>query len=510
LAFLLLKALGLGPMELLSQMAKVGLPVLLARVGLLASLATALALLWSLPLAWLTSRTDLPGRGLIHWLAPLPLAIPPYIGAFAYQIVFGPKGLIAHLPGEALGPAAFFNIYSLPGAAWVLSLFLYPYIYLLARFSLDRAVPVLEEAAQAAGLSRWARWRSVTLPLLKPALLAGCLMVFLDGWSDFGVVSLLRVTTLTTTIYAFIQGTMDWSTPAALGLVLTMVTGLVLLAQIRILGRARYCHASSSGRPLKTLALGRARWIGLCYALLVLGFSLFLPLMVLVLQTARLGASGLLDLYFREARYILNSLATAAGGASLALVLALALGWFGERLRRRPSVSSLLQLGYAIPGTVLGLGLLGFLYRLAPWLTTSGLVLILGYLILFSLPSFQAVKAALEQVPPSMEEAARSLGRGPVGALREVVLPVAGPGLAAAWVLVFVLALRELSATIILRPPGLDTIPVRIWIHTMDVGPDPRASALALLLVALVGFSGLGAFFIGSRLGLGWRRSFGG
>jgi iron(III) transport system permease protein len=144
------------------------------------------------------------------------------------------------------------------------------------------------------------------------------------------------------------------------------------------------------------------------------------------------------------------------------------------------------QVGYAIPGTVLGLGMVGFFQASLPWLYGTPIVLILGYLALFVTPAIQGTGAALAQISPSLEEAARGLGRGPVATFRQVTFPLVRPGLVAAWVLVFVLCMRELAATLILRPPGFDTLPVRIWIHTMDVGPVPTAALLALVLVAIV------------------------
>lgn len=478
-AFLFWKGLGSDLTGLPARLGELALAATAARVFLLSAVATLLALAWAVPLAWLTARTDLPARRLIHWLAPLPLAVPPYIGALVYQMLLVPGGSRPGLTG-------FLNIYSPWGAAWVLSLFTYPYIYILVRAALERANPLLEDVARAAGMGRLEVLRRVVLPMLRPSLLAGCLLVFLYGWADFGVVSLLRVRTLTTVIYDYVQGTMDWTLPAALSVVLTAVTLLVLLVQLKCLGRAGYAHTSSGVRPPRAVRLGRARWPALGYVCLVLGFSFFLPIAVLTSQASSLGALGVFKAVASEAGVVANSLSLAASGASLTLLVALAVGWLQERRSRNWGASSLFQVGYAVPGTVLGLGMVGLYHTFLPSVYSSPLVVALAYVCLFSAPALQAVRAAFEQLPPSLEEAARSLGRGPIGAFREVALPLVGPGLLGGWVLVFILSMRELAATLVVRPPGLETLPVRIWTYTVDVGPDPRAAALALALVALV------------------------
>jgi iron(III) transport system permease protein len=490
LVFLAWKGLGSGFASLPAKMVQIGLFWIMARVFMLALLTTGLALVWAVPLAWLTARTDLPGRRVIHGLAPLPLAIPPYIGALVYQVLLAPGGFGDHLALRLLGgQAALSNVvrvYSLFGAAFVLSLFTYPYIYLLVRAALDRANPALEEVARSAGMGRWGVFRHVVLPMLRPAILAGSLLVFLYSWADFGVVSLLRVRTLTTVIYDFVQGTMDWTVPAGLSLVLTAVTIGVLFFQLRVLGRARYTQVNGRSRPPERIRLGRARWLALGYVGAIFSFSLLMPVSVLAFLTSRLSARELVDLFTLEWRVGLNSLWLAAAGASLALLLGLAVGWFQERRRLGWGASTLLQVGYAVPGTVLGLGMVGFFHFFSPWLYASPLVVALGYVCLLATPALQSVKAALEQLPLSLEEAARGLGRGPLRTFWEVSLPLIRPGLLGGWVLVFILSMRELAATLIVRPPGFDTLPVRIWLYTMDIGPEPRAAALALTLVGII------------------------
>lgn len=467
------KGLGQGVEEFLAKAAQVKLSLIVGQVFLLAVATTTFAMLFALPLAWLLAKTDLPGKDLFRFLAPLPLAIPPYIGAIVYQILLAP------------------SIYTLWGAAFILGLFTYPYLYLLVHAALERSNPSLEEAARSLGVGSGELFCQVTLPLLRPALLGGGLMVFLYAWADFGVVSLLRIRTFTTVIYSYIQGTMDWAAPAGLALVLSGITMLVLFLQRRILGRAGYTQIAGSTKPPSQIPLGPWRWPAFLYTILVLTGSFFLPLGVLGFQASRLGLQEAFVFLSRERGAFLNSFWTAVTGASLAILAALVVGWLVERKRQGFGISGLFQIGYAIPGTVLGLGMVSFIHTFLPWLYATPFMVVMGYLVLYITPAFQAVKAAVSQLPVSLEEAARGLGRGPFRTFLEVTLPLIQPGLVGGWILVFILSMRELAATLIVRPPGFDTLPVRVWIYTMDVGPEPRAALLALALVGTIALSWL-------------------
>ena len=495
LLFLMWKGVRGADPDLLGEMQALGVPLVIAEVALLATLATVWALLLGTPFAWLTVRSDLPLRSIFRWLAPLPLAVPPYIIAFTYQILLAPGGLVTTWTGSPTLPI---SIYGVWGAAFVLGLSTYPYIYLLIGGALERTNPALEEAARSAGLGSWGIFSRVSLPLLRPALFAGGLMVFLYGWADFGVVSLLRVRTLTTVIYDYIQGTMGWGLPAALSLLLSAITIAVLFAQIKILGRARYTQIVSGAKPARTVPLKGWRWPAFLYALAVLTLALLFPIALLVHQVVRLAGSEMLSFLSTQGRFFANSLWTALTGASLALLIALVVSWLETR-RAGWGLPGLFQVGYAIPGTVLGLGMAGFLHALTPWIYASPLIIVVGYLVLFLTPACQSTKSALAQLSPSIEEASRSLGRGPAQTFFRVTLPLVRPGLIGGWILVFVLSMRELSATLIVRPPGFDTLPVRIWIHTMDVGPEPRAALLALALVLTIALPWLALLSLRSR-----------
>ena len=482
---------GLGAVQPIAQAGRV--------LGLAVG-ATLWAALLAVPTAALVNLTDLPGRRLWRWLAPLPLAIPPYVGALVYLLVLAPGGLVHQAlaallqrpPYQVAFPSV---IYSPAGAAFVLGLFTYPYLFLVVDSALQRLNPALEEAAISLGASRWQVFWRVTLPLLRPALLGGGLLIFMYGLVDFGVVALLRVQTFTTVIYTFLLAGFDLAAAAALSLVLVVLIWGVLLLQRRLLGQAAYTVVTGRLRPRSLTALGRWRWPALLVPLVPVGLGLVLPLTVLVWHALTLGGPVGLGLFLqRQLPYLRNSLLVAGLGATAALVLSAALAWWGLRRPGGWWLALALQAGYALPGTVLGLSLVGLSWRLFPFLYGTPWLLVVAYTILYSATAFQAVRATFAQIQPALEEAARSLGHSPLAAFWRVVVPLAWPGFVGGWTLAFIPAMRELAATLIIRPPGFDTLPVRVWVHMQDVGPtDPRGAAVALLLVLAIGLGWVGA-----------------
>ncbi|MCZ7627354.1 MAG: iron ABC transporter permease [Candidatus Methylomirabilota bacterium] len=458
--------------------------LLIARTGLLAALATLWAIILGLPPAWILTRTDLPGRRVLLAVAVLPLAIPPYIGALTYITLLGPVGWV-NTTAQALGaggPIA--NIYGLWGGIFVLGLFTYPYILLMAGSALQGSDPALEEAARAVGLGSIATFRRVTLPLLRPSLLAGALLVFLYALSDFGAVSLLRVDTFTTEIFHQLNTRFDQRNAAVLSGVLVLITAGVLIAQRATLGRRSYVQRRSGVRPPTVYPLGRWKLPALCCTYIVLGGSVFLPVALLLYQTGSLMT--LLQTLVSGYHFLWNSLWTATVAATAASGLGLFVAYLAQR-RQGPVgllLTSATQLGYAVPGTVLGLSLILLYNAYLPWVYGTAAMVIIGYLLRFLPQAVQGSTAALVQVDAHLEEAARSLGRSAWQALREVTLPLIRPGIAAGWMLVFISSMKELAATLLLRPAGFDTLPVRIWIASIEVD-YAGAAATSLILIAI-------------------------
>ena len=489
LLYLVTSAVQAGKLGAISIGSLVGLAVTTLS---LAALATAWALLLALPLAWLVVRTDLPFRNLCRWLAVVPLAIPSYIGAMAYIALLGPVGSVnawfATLTGS---PQRWINIYGFGGGVFVLGLFTYPYIFLLVSAALEATNPAVEETARSLGEHPLGVLRRVTLPMLRPSILAGGLLVFLYALSDFGSLSLLRVQVFTTAIYHQLNTRFDQAAAAMLSCVLVLITLAVLVGQRVLLSRRSYVTITGTARVARPIPLGRWRWPAAVLAGTILGLSVFIPLGVLLAQT---GSVGQFTEVLREQwGFIKNSLALAGLAATLAVILGFLIAFTAKHARQRAGAVLLgtIQVGYAIPGTVLGLSLILLYNTYLPWLYGTVGVLVLAYLIRFLTQSVQGVESALTAINPHLDEAARSLAVSSWTVLRRILAPLVRPTLFAVWTLVFISAMKELDATLLLRPAGFDTLPVRVYIHTVEA-EYTKAGALALLLIVFTVLPWLG------------------
>lgn len=464
--------------------------LLLGNTLLLAGAVTLGALFLGLLLAWLVERTDLPGR---RWLGPLLLAtlvIPCYVIAIWHVSFWGPAGLLARGLEALLGVSVTVpTIYGFPGAWLILVMATYPYVYALARAALRSLDPQLEEAARSLGARRLKTFARVTLPLLTPALAAGGLLAAVYVLSDYGVVAALRYETFTTAIYKQLTGRYDQAPAAAMSTVLIALTVLLLVAQQRLWGRGRHYYKASP-RPLPRVPLSsRGKWIALGFVGIVLVLGLFLPAGVSLYwlldgllhprPSAVLWGTSVIDL----ARYAGNSLLSAGAAATLALVLAWPLAYRAVRYGQH-GLARLAQAGQALPGVLIALALAFLLHRFVPSLYFTVWALILAYTVRFFSHALQATEAGLARVPVRLEEAARSLGHATLSVWRRVTFPLVAPSLAAGWTLIFLNALRELPATLLLRPPGFDTLPVRLWIAAGE-GFYAQAAGPALLLIVL-------------------------
>jgi iron(III) transport system permease protein len=475
---------------------------LISRVLFLGFVTTAFALVMAVPVAWLVVRTDLPGRRIFRWLAAVPLAVPPYIGAISYVVLLAPGGqvhkAIAGLLDKPLAQVSYpGTIFSIWGAAFVLGLFTYPYIYLIVQTALEKTDPRLEEAAQSMGAKRFSTFTRITLPLLRPAITGGALLVFMYALVDFGVVALLRVSTFTTVVYNYLLAGFSLPTAAGLSMVLVGLIWVTLTAQRKSLGARRYTQIGSAARNAASVTLGRAKWLALGYVLLVLTLALFLPLGMLISKAIDIGSvKDLISFWADQKGFLWNTFVMSSIGSGMALVFAtfVALRWRSGG--QGWLTQGVVQAGFAVPGTVLGIALVGFYLDVIPWLYATPIAVSLAYLILFSAPALQGVQAAISQVHPSIEEAARVMGRRLPAVYLKIIIPLIWPGIISAWATAFILMSRELAATLILRPPGYDTLAVRVWVHTVDVGPDPSGAALSLLLIGFIGLAWLGLLLL--------------
>ena len=483
LAYLALRA-GTGGREAWSVLEPGPTARLVLDTALLVAAVVAASVAVALPLAWLVTRTDLPGRRLWAAAAALPLVIPSYVAALALLGALGPRGLLQGLLERTLGVERLPEIYGLSGAVLALTLSTYPYVFLLAAAALRGLDPAQEEAARSLGLSPLASFRRVTLPALRPALGASSLLVALYTLSDFGAVSLMQYPALTRAVYLQYQALFNRTPAAVLALVLVALTAVLLLLESRYARRARVLVSGrGTARPARPVELGRWRWPALAFCSLVLGFFLVLPVGVLIYWAARAPALGGIDLPWSEAG---NSLFGSALAAAVAVVAVLPIAVLAQRYSSRwtRTLERLSFTANALPGIVIALSLVFFAARYGGRVYQTLPVLVFAYVVRFLPQALAAVGAALRGVSPKLEEAARGLGRRPAAVLLTVTVPLVRPGILAGAALVFLSAMKELPATLLLRPIGFDTLATEIWSST-TIGSYSQAAPAALLLMAV-------------------------
>lgn len=440
---------------------------------LLVGAVTVSAVVLGVSLAFLVVRTDLPGRRFFGVAAALPLVIPSYVTALAFIAAVGPGGLVAGATW----------VFGFEGAWLALTLATYPYVFLLVAAALRRADPALEDAARGLGRTPTQVFRQVTLPVVRPAMGGGAVLVALYAISDFGVVSLMRYDALTRAIYAQYRSLFDRTPAAVLGLLLVVLTAIVLLLEARARGGGRVQRgAAGASRPAVAASLGRWRWPAVAYVVSVLGVALVLPVGTLVgwaLRDGRDKASGSELLSLAGSSVLVSALAAVAAVLAALPVAALAVRHAGRFAR---VVERLAYGANALPGIVIALSLVFFATRALPALYQTLVVLVAAYVVRFLPQALAGTQSALQRVDPQLEDAARGLGEGPVGVWRRVTGPLVAPGLAAGATLVFLSTMKELPVTLLLRPTGFDTLATEVWTAT-GVASYSAAAVPALLLV---------------------------
>jgi iron(III) transport system permease protein len=460
----------------------------LARTLTLAATVTVLATSIGVALAWVVERTDVPARGLLGVVVALPLVMPTYVLAVAMKDAFGPSPLLFELP--ALG--------GFGGAAAALALATYPYVFLVVRAALASVDPALEEAARSLG-DRPARvFRRVAIPLLRPAAAAGGLLVFLYTLSDFGAVSILRHQTLTVAVFAEYRTSFDRARPAVLGLLLVATTLVAVAVERRARGRAAATRAVAGTRPPARRRLGPWRWPVVAAVAVVPAAGAGVPVAVLAYRASLGSGSG--ERAETLARAAAVSVGLSASAALVAVLLAVPVAVLVARFRSRLAtvVEAAAMAGYALPGLVVALALVFLAARHLPIAYQTPALVVVAYVIRFYPEALGAARASVAAVDPALEDVARTLGDTPASALRRVTVPLVRGGLAAGGALVFLTAMKELPATLLLRPAGMDTLATRVWTGAAE-GFYRQAAPAALLLVLV------SALALGPALRLGHR-----
>lgn len=465
-----------------------------------------LSLLFGVPTAWLVAMCQVPGRRALQWALMLPMAMPSYIVAYVYTDLLdysGPlqAGLRALFGWNSPADYWFPAVRSLGGAAWVLALVLFPYVYLLTRASfLEQSVSLIH-SGRLLGCTPWQSFRRLSLPLARPAIMVAVSLVAMETLADFATVHFFAINTLTTAVYDTWLGYGSLATAAKLSCLMLLVVVLLIALERRSRSRQQVFQKSMGHeQPLRYPLKGMSRWLaGLwCWGLVLAGFGL--PFVILLDYGVRYFELSWTPEFVRFAG---NSLAISALTALLAMGIALLLGFFR---RLDGGIKSLLPLriaamGYAMPGTVLAIGVLvpltaldfaindlaEWLGRQGPGLLLTGTItaIVFGYLVRFVAIAIGSVESSMGKISPSLDMAARSLGQGDGGMLRRVHLPLVRRGLFAGAMLVFIESMKELPAALLLRPFNFDTLATHVYQFVSDEMLE--RGALGAIVIVLVG-----------------------
>ncbi len=453
---------------------------------LLLALSTLLAgTLIALPMAWITTRSDIPGRKILTLLGVLPLAIPGYVMAYALLGFTGANGTVAMLFGIDLPRLSGFS-----GALTAISLYTFPYLYLNFRSALAGLDPSLEEVSRSLGYRPRVVFFRVVLPQLRPAYYAGALIIFLYVLGDFGAVSLMRFETFSYAIYLQYAASYDRVYAAWLALMLLTLTSTALVVEYRLL-RGLFFHRIGSGNEKRAniIPLGHWKWPAYIFVTILVLLSIFLPLSTILYWMIEAFDAGQLA-GLRQA--LSGSAMASAPAALLASALAVPLAYIGVRhpSRLTRGIERIAYLGYATPPLAFALSLIFFTLNAAPILYQTLSLLIVAYALHFLAEAIGPVRSSLYQASPRLEEAARSLGYGRLKAFFLATFPIMRNGLIVSAAFVFMSAMKELPITFLLAPVGYETLAVNVWSYTaeaMFAQAAPYALVILLFSTLFVG-----------------------
>jgi iron(III) transport system permease protein len=456
---------------------------------------------------WLTAMHEFPGRRFFEWALVLPLAMPAYVMAYVYtdflQFVGPLQTALRETFGWRHGDYWFPDIRTLAGAILMFVCVLYPYVYLLVRTAfLERASGMLE-AARTLGMGPWRAFFAVSLPLARPAIVAGVALALMETLADYGTVAYFAVNTFTTGIYRAWFSLGDRVAAAQLAAMLLAFVLFLLMAERISRGRARYNNTTGRNRPMAGARLrGFAAFLAFVGCLLPLLLGFVLPALLLLKMALAEG-----DAQFGERFLVLsrNSFLLAGITAGIGVLLALLMA-YGARLSKTTlaaGLSRLVGLGYAVPGAVIAVGVLIPVTRLDNWLAgqweqwfgsnpglllTGGIAaLIYAYLVRFLAVALHTVESSLGKITPNMDDAARSLGLGQGATLRRVHAPMLRGSLLTAGLLVFVDVMKELPATLVMRPFNFDTLATQAYTLAADERlAEASTASLAIVAVGLL------------------------
>lgn len=472
-----------------------------------------LALLFALPCSWLVSTFRFRGQTVLQWMLCLPLAMPPYLVAYLYTDLLdyagSAQGFLRQLFGWTNAQDYWFpTIRTLGGACVALALVLYPYIFLLTRIALMEQSENLNHSAKLLGVTGWRQIKKVTLPLARPAIAIGAALVAMETLGDFGTVSYFAVPTLTTAIYDTWLGLNDLVTAARISLLMLLL--IFLLLSIERYSRRKqklYQRGYERQQPQRELC-GWKLWLAQFYCWGLISFAFLLPLSKLLYWSFHYFEQAWNDEFWH---YAYNSLTVSIAAAVISVILALFLLFFRRLSHQQASRGQYLahyglplsSLGYAVPGTVLAIGLmiplivadhlLNDLLKslnfplIGLFFSGSMFALVAAYIIRFSAMSIGSIETSLNQIAPSLDMASRTLGYNGIKMLCRVHFPLLSKGMLTALLLVFLESMKELNASLLLRPFNFDTLATHVFTLTSDEQLEQASlSAVFLVLVGLL------------------------
>lgn len=474
---------------------------------------TACSTIIGVSLAWINGRTNVPCRSMLELLTIVPFFLSPFVGAIAWMHLAAPGvGLLNQFAHAVFGSSRdVFDIYGPAGIVWVQGIFFTPFVYLMTIGTLRRMDPSLEESSRACGRGVWGTTCRITLPLVMPAILSGVIIVFASSAAEFGVPLALGspygFETLSTEIFSVLQRTQPrYDLASTMGAILLAATLILIFLYQRIVRSRQFVTVSGKGFQARTVDLKAWRYAALAWNLLYALVAVILPLVVLAiisLQKVWLGTIDTAHLTAANYHFVLfanpetrsgieHSLFLAIFGAFLAVALSFVVSRlvYRSRVPGRHLVDMIISVPLGVPAIVLGFGALIVFIRTPLYGTLS--VLLLAYIVRFIPVGQRSVTGSLLALSPELEESSRACGAGWARTMGKVTLPLLKPGLAASWMLLFIIFLRELPISILLWTSGTEVMSVALY-QTLDQGTAGQTAAYAIIqagiiLLVLLGF----------------------
>lgn len=485
----------------------------------LATETAAISVVFAVPMAWATSRTNMPGKTLVWVLVLGSFILPPYLGAIGWILLAGPNAGFINQAWRAVTGAAdpLLNVYTFNGLAFVMAFQSFPLIFIFVKSALDLVSSEMEDAANILGAGTWTAMRKVTLPLVWPAIVNGAIIVFLEAVALFGTPAIIgipaRINTATTQLWQFFEFPVRVGVAAAYAMPLLLITLLMIALQRLMLRRKGFVAQTGKGGERRPIEFGLGRFVLLGYCLFIGLLSVILPVLVLAEASfSRAWGRGFVPGNFTFDNYaflifrhesalgsIWHTLWFSAASASLAVLLALLVAYVVSRklLRFAPALAFLAMAPFVIPGIVMAIGFYAAFAAPPFALYGTAAIIILAFTARFLPIAYANASAAMSTVHPEMEEAARILGSGRLGTIARITAPLLKRSLLGGWLIVFIVATRELSAAIFLVGPNTRTMAVLLY-DLSEAGNFEVLSALGfILLMITLALVGLGMKSVG-------------